>query len=167
MRRLLTEAGLKPLSCKSPASRLARSLAQGSRLAKMRRSECLCAVCKGVSPHRIRPCPPLCMFRCEERVPVCNSKFWSLCWSWRHFSLSVAETATQNNCLLFYRNRIVETGGSASPDLGHPRDSAFTKREEKTWDVLLRAGLGWSGFTSCRLSPWFLELELTLAVTQL
>ena len=46
--------------------------------------------------------------------------------------MSVAETATQNNCLLFYRNRIVETGGSASPELGHPCDSVFTKREEKT-----------------------------------
>ena len=42
--------------------------------------------------------------------------------------MTVAETATQNNRLLFYRNRIVETGGSVSPELGHPCDSAFTKR---------------------------------------
>ena len=117
----------KSLSCKSPASRLAQSLAQSSCLAKIRQSEWLCAVFKDVFPNTIWLCPPLFMFCCEERVPVCNSKFWSLCWSWRHFSLSVAETATQKNCL-FYRNKIVETGGSVSPELGHPCDSAFTKR---------------------------------------
>lgn len=65
----------------------------------------------------------------QGEVPVCNSQILKPLLILEAF-LFVAEVTTQNNRLL-YRNRIVETGGSVSPELGHPCDSAFTKRGQE------------------------------------